>query len=722
MAFHHHDGSVWVETLDHVHDGSLWTADDAELYVHDGSVWVLIQPDGATPPPPPDDFPPPFNLAVDSVTDSTVNVTWELPTSTPTPTEVQFRVLEISDIFDVLEYPATSGSHMALDAATDYTFQVRLVHRTDGVADVFSTLAEIAFTTTEAETPTGPFVDPDGTGGDSTFIPPVIGGTAFPGTPGPVDGTDCWWEWKVEIWSDGSWQATSPPTTGTYAGTVHVHPFDLATLPAGTYRYAIREVCNAVPGAWHYGAPFSPTTDWADPCADSPQGADQTNAIGGYTDAVFYIAQVCTPAVIHDAISNAELTKGAGYSGVFFDTTETGANWRVGALSVFLDDAPQKSVIEGNLDGVVGLIPGDFSVSFKINLADAPTAARTLLLSLGGNAIVFVAKPVGPSDYGLAVESYTTAGFLSLEALSPTGLIPGVDYKVTLRWDDDGPKQLFIDSNQEALNLAGDAYAHATISDQIVAYLPPGAFIWSMAGWDRLLTDAEIAETQGLLRSFVGYWDGRLYDSSGTWANFGTAGTAGDLILGTSTAAPAFAGSGDSAGFTFDGVNDTMATAGDVVNFRAPDRLNDFTVGLIIAPTNTTFNNLNAIMTKGQGSSAASSWGLLADLTALGVRFYVTDATHAAHVDTSGVMTNGVKAMVVCKITAAGNLVVEYSDGSGSGTLADNRTAASSGGQALSVGAFGGAFQRFKIFGAFIHRGALTSDQITAIAAYWGIA
>lgn len=495
MTFFRHDGAAWVEHTLFVHDGADWTDENDEIYADDGAAWQLIQPvDVVTPPP--DDFPPPFDLVIESVDDGSVLVSWSLPvSSTPTPTEVQFRVIEISTVFDTGEYPLTTGSHQALTPATDYTFQVRLVHRTDGVADVFSMIAEIGFTTTETEVPLGPFEDPDGSGGDSIFHPPTIGGTAFPGTPGAVDSADCWWEWKIQTYNvlGAAWEDMDPVIEGSYAGGTTAHLFDMTDLsPPGAYRYAVREVCNGTPGSWTYGDTFVNTTDWVSPCADSPISADFISGLGGYEDARFYIPQICTPNVIHDAVTGAELAKGTGFSGSIILSDD--GNWQLASSFAFADGAAQKSVVEGGLSGLASLVPGDFSISLKINITGDPIAANVILLSLGGNAIVFVAKASG-IGFTVAVETYTTAGFLELEALSPTVLFYDNDYKLTLRWDDNGPKELFINGAQEGLDLAGDGYAAGSISDQLIAYLPANALVTSIAGWDRLLTDDEIAET-----------------------------------------------------------------------------------------------------------------------------------------------------------------------------------------------------------------------------------
>lgn len=719
MAFHHHDGSVWVETLDHIHDGSLWTDDNDEIYIHDGAAWVLIQPDGAVPPPPPDDFPPPFNLAVDTLTDSAVKVTWELPVSSPTPTEVQFRVLEVSTIFDVLEYPATSGSHQALAPATTYTFQVRLVHRTLGVPDVYSTIAEIGFTTTETTVPLGPVVDPGGTGGDSLFVPPVIGGTAFPGTPGPVDGTDCWWQWKVETWLDGSWQAMSPPQTGAYAGTVHVHPYDLATLPSpGTYRYAIREVCNGTPGPYNYGSPFSPTTDWADPCADSPLSWDFTNTGDAYTDALFYIPQVCTPSVIHDAVSGDALTHAAGYSGTFITSDDSFGNWQIGSLLSYGDGSASKGVVQGDVSPVADLVPGDFSVSFKLNIGTVPIGARTLLLSLGGNAIVFVAKSaVGGTRYSLAVEAYTTAGLVNLEAVSPTAIFPDVDYKVTLRWDEDGPKQLFINGTQEALNLAGDAFAGGSITAQTIAYLPPDSRIWSIAGWNRLLTDDEISYTsagRALLLSMVGWWDARDYSGSGSLLNKGTTGAAIDAALGAGSAAPSF--SVDH--FVFDGVDDYMAIPDNAaLDFANAD---EFTVGVIVKFTTVPLTS-GALLNKYDNSNGPlPGYYIVSTGTTYGVTTGISD--------TGGQFTNvaspvsAVNAKTLFAMTRDGGLIFATRDDTDNNS-ADTTTMTSANAQTLLVGKTptNTNFQHFQLFGIFVSRTALIGSEILSILSEYGI-
>src|SRR4051812_20811015 len=101
-----------------------------------------------------------------------------------------------------------------------------------------------------------------------------------------------------------------------------------------------------------------------------------------------------------------------------------------------------------------------------------------------------------------------------------------------------------------------------------------------------------------LLTGMVGFWDARNYAGTGTWVNLGTAGTAGDMILGAATAAPTFSGSGNPAKFAFDGVNDVMATAGNVTQFDAPIRTNNFTIGVIMSWPNTVSKSVGTIFAK----------------------------------------------------------------------------------------------------------------------------
>lgn len=219
-----------------------------------------------------------------------------------------------------------------------------------------------------------------------------------------------------------------------------------------------------------------------------------------------------------------------------------------------------------------------------------------------------------------------------------------------------------------------------------------------------------------LLLTMAGFWDATSYSGSGNLLNQGTAGSSGDMIPGASTAAPTFA----SGKFTFDGVNDTMMTAGDVSTFGAPaPSAGAFSFGVIVKFLTTV--NFKSFLTK--YPSAAGGWYMLANGTAnqsyvqlLSILGTNTDPT------LSPVGAASEKCLLAFS-TPSGGPGVSYKNASGGTSQIEKRNGASTTIAKTAIGciADGTSNQNFEMYGAFIHQGALTSQNLTDIAAHWGI-
>jgi len=217
------------------------------------------------------------------------------------------------------------------------------------------------------------------------------------------------------------------------------------------------------------------------------------------------------------------------------------------------------------------------------------------------------------------------------------------------------------------------------------------------------------------LQSMVGFWDLHTYSGSGALLNEGTEGAPGDLTM---IGAPTFSGSDENACLTFDGASQAMTNVSDVLAFHASDKFTQFTVGLIMEPTFTTFVSGGDLM----GKSANSSWRLRAVGTTLQGWWELSDNTHNASIPADPPMTIGQKKLIVCRTQFSGQMSCKYSDGLLQ-SQTDPRTGSSVSVEpfsvALTLGGLG--FQRFKMYGAFIHRGPVSVQEEADIAAYWGL-
>lgn len=227
-------------------------------------------------------------------------------------------------------------------------------------------------------------------------------------------------------------------------------------------------------------------------------------------------------------------------------------------------------------------------------------------------------------------------------------------------------------------------------------------------------TDILFDTGETLLRSMVGFWDGSSYSGYGNWLNLGTSGSVGDLILGASTAAPTF--SVDH--FTFDGVNDKMTMGGDVNNFDALDKNNNFTFGIILVSTATPSNSGTYVH---KAVSATSGWVLASNGTAFAPLTLIQDSTHFPTATSVATTSLGIKSVYAGGSNSSGQL---FAGINGSVTsVTDTRTGSSTNTVAMVVGAniAQNLFQKMDLYGMFIHQGALSAQNYTDIGAHYGL-
>lgn len=228
--------------------------------------------------------------------------------------------------------------------------------------------------------------------------------------------------------------------------------------------------------------------------------------------------------------------------------------------------------------------------------------------------------------------------------------------------------------------------------------------------------------TDAFLKSNVGYWDGLQYSGSGNVLNLGTVGSAGDMIPGLTTKAPTWDGTNKR--WQFDGVDDFMATAGDVDNFDLTALGSDFTVWAVVLSANATQVNTGGVFVK-RSTSTSTGWGLTAqpDLTQ---QFTVRDSGVAA-VGGAAPMAQNTKTLLcgTCVPGSPNKIGFRYNDGT-LATINDARTANNGDTTRTVVGTDSNDTnfatpQRFHLYAWGIHRGAFTSAQRLAIMARYSV-
>jgi hypothetical protein len=238
---------------------------------------------------------------------------------------------------------------------------------------------------------------------------------------------------------------------------------------------------------------------------------------------------------------------------------------------------------------------------------------------------------------------------------------------------------------------------------------------------DEEMTDDSMVTVQtpalwgaALLPTFEGWWD----FSSGDLENLGTAGSALDLTLGASGAAPTF----DTDHYAFDGTDDYMYCADNDI-FAMP-AATSFAFGLVATPRGAIVNGDVMIS---HDAGGANSLFRLAQAT--GNLFVCTIADATTSNSTTGVATAvGTKALHVGCRNYLG-LVNRTAKCIGTTVTSNTNTLSSTGGSVVNaatqfrIGSKGSGanFAEMDVFAAFFCRRALTDFELVAIAAYYGV-
>lgn len=443
------------------------------------------------------------SITATSITNNSAAFTWELPAQVnAAPTQVRVRILEISDGWAEYSYPFSAWSYAGLTHSTQYTFQVQLIRRVEETVafyDAFrncpavpvirmseSPIRSFVFTTLPGIS--DPIPDPGGTGGDTIIPIPDVPG---PGAPGPVGGSDCWWEWEFQKFAIFT-GFTDTGIGGEVAGDAGEISYDLNTLDPGIYRVKYCEICDSVEQDCNFGNLFSAPTDWTLACG----GAVESPSLGTgiYTDAIYHIPYICQTETsglqIRDGVSGTVLTR---QSGLVAPLNDTDNEW--GLLSGDFTQATQP-LVSGELAAINALhSQQDFTIMMSLKLTELPGASlpfnNATIINLGQRIRLTVQQGSSGWTAG-AVAPRDTGGAVILNSNNELAL--NEYHAVVFRCDADGDKELFVNGQLASIDDSGEFLNLDDADASIAVHGISTSVIRQIVGWDRLLTNEEIGE------------------------------------------------------------------------------------------------------------------------------------------------------------------------------------------------------------------------------------
>lgn len=438
-----------------------------------------------------------------------VNATWELPDGDEiTPTHVRVRILEISpNSWSLYTYPKTSWEFNGLTPGTQYTLQVQLVATFEATDTFVSTTRNCpsvpVLRTAESDIKAKVFTTDDGPG------PPTDGGTNnevitinFPntqGTPGPVGGGDCWWEYKIQYKSACEWGDTGAggAEVDGDVGDITIDTADapFTTYPNAVFRLAYREICNGVPDDWVYAPEFM-AVDYADAdCLGIVKSASLSSEPFDSAN-VFFTPQVCQEdgsyLQIVDALTDTELIPMyPGFKCVEYIDQE----WTILAADT-TDYAISPTIYQSLLSGEIAAIQSLFNDSDFTFATDLYVPDNSLVLRGGTGAYPIV---VVGDKIELAIIQNTTTYSVTITVPRDGGgayvfRADGLEYatwnSIYYSHDVSEPdgRKLFVNGIQEDQSTNAIANNFDGISTNLQIYTVNDMRIRKVAVWDELVT------------------------------------------------------------------------------------------------------------------------------------------------------------------------------------------------------------------------------------------
>jgi hypothetical protein len=506
---------AWTQGDLRARSDGAWTDERDAVFGRLDGAWVQCQPDPAG------DLLAPANLAAEP-TSNEATFTWDDPTMDAVPTDVQYRIPEITPVWTEIAFGITEVVWAALSPDTNYQFQARYIVRTDGEITATGPTATVFFTTLELAGPGTPAADPMGTGNDS------IVNWGFPnGTPGPVGGTDCWWEYVIQQFTF-ELGFTDTLVTAEVDGDIEALEFnfvDEGFACGDTLRWKYREVCDSVPQEWQYASVFSVICDYSDTCG----GVAQTTAFAAepYLDAVLAMPKICyedARTKIEDFIAgDAEYGRLPGLvAPLYID----GA-WELVSRSDNSDGG--SPVVAGRVAGLVPLgsavpaLQADMSISMFVYADEAPSIGpfpSTRILTIGETVqLRLFAEGAGVS--ASVVVPMLDGGAFSLS--STTELALGVWHHIAVTIDQDGDKLLYVDGVLDVTDADTEYADFSDLTGAVELYGNPNMKHKSVAVWGRVLDASEIGGiyAPGVLEEAYEVYLDAPVSYKNTWVSFG---------------------------------------------------------------------------------------------------------------------------------------------------------------------------------------------------------
>jgi len=472
MPVHRWDGSSWIRHTGYVANAGTFSDGGDNLWAWDGTAWQLIQPVV----PVGTGLLPPIDLSVDFLDDHAVEITWANPDQPgPDPTDVQYRIPEITSVLTELPYPINIFNHEGLQELTAYTFEVRYIIRELGEVTLASEFASIPFVT-EQQPVSEPGPDPGGgPGGGVITVKPL------------PDPDNCNYAWTLEVYNPTSQTWIPTGFSGTHPGDQEDFHYDLATLdPTRVYRFEFCEVCFGTPtGECNYGPQFNGLADWEADCGGIP--GSSSGALAPTADAIWQMPHICTDAIgeriaLFDGVSGTELHQGSNMAAWFHDSAGEHA---------VVCDTEGGNVFGADLAIIETAIQtgDDFTIMYGWRNPDIlPEVGSHIQVFIGSaHSIQIVVTPSGWS----AKASFVKAGGGTIELVGTEHPHDTARHHALLRWDSDGTKGLWVDGVEEDTDVTGIGVMTGTQQTYSCSLLGAQE-TFKHYGWARLLTDAEI--------------------------------------------------------------------------------------------------------------------------------------------------------------------------------------------------------------------------------------
>lgn len=411
---------------------------------------------------------------------SSAEFTWTNPTQPSiTPTEVQYRVLGKSLIWNPKSYPGVGADGMTvanLLAGHQYTLQVRLIRRVNGVVTNASPIREVEFFTPNRIFPI-PVPDGDDTDAD------------IPGDPDGDGDCDLTVELQENDGDPNAWVTVDTFTgseltdngDGTFSLTT---PIDNSFFNPGSM-YRFRSSCDGV--TWFTGPEFDPPDDWTDPCATPPM-----LSVAPYDTAILYVPKVCTGAEdgdpdfefqgmqIIEAITGIPGVPGDALAEILSLIDDPDQKALLAIDDPDWSDAPGGIVAYGEAPQTTGVVR-DKSISCRVNVAQAEDCV------LFETAAMRITCTDTTGDWRPGVTIYKLGSTISLAGASILDL--DTAYIITATHDyETGDIKLYVDG---ALDTSVGGTDNVETINALPIWrvgAPPGSWITDCALWDEVIT------------------------------------------------------------------------------------------------------------------------------------------------------------------------------------------------------------------------------------------